>query len=206
MPVMSITEQTRAVQARDAALRRNARADRHVRSRSGRASPQMPRKPRICFTITPTAMPDSAPRPPVARRRDRHHLLWGFVRASNASGTGDRSGVGSAPVGEHDLQANIARIADELAGKGRGELVRELADYEVTLESAVPAGARQDQLEALERVAAADANPFPDPTIGVKLTALEIISAAVADNELGEIAKRISDLVSGAWATTHPPA
>jgi hypothetical protein len=108
-------------------------------------------------------------------------------------------------VDEEALKADIARIGDELGSKGRHDLVREMADYELTLEDAVLPGARKDKLEALRNVADADANPFPNPTIDMKLTALELASAAVG-NELFDIAQRIKGLVRGAWPITHPDA
>lgn len=108
-------------------------------------------------------------------------------------------------MNEEALKAEIARLGDELASKGRHDLVREIADYELTLEAAVLPGARKDKLEALRNVADADTNPFPNPTIDMKLTALELAGAAVG-NELFDIAQRIKGLVRGAWPTTHPDA
>ncbi len=109
-------------------------------------------------------------------------------------------------MNEETLKAEIAEIANDLIAKGsRDLLVREIAQYELDLEGAVSPGGREGCLKALRDVAAADANPFPTPTIGLHLSALELVSAGVTDSKLLlDTARRINVQVRGNWPTTHP--
>jgi hypothetical protein len=87
------------------------------------------------------------------------------------------------------------QIVVDLRAKGRHDVVAEVANYEVSLEkSDLPSEQKAKNREALWAVAGGVARPYPDQTMDMKLTALELVSTP--DSELAASADRLRKMLT----------
>lgn len=87
------------------------------------------------------------------------------------------------------------QIVADLRAKGRDDVVAELANYEGRLEkSDLPPEQKSQNRKALWSVAEGAARPYLDPTMNMKLTALELVSTS--NPELAASADRLRKMLT----------